>query len=411
MSTSPYIVYKCNVCSRETEIALDGRRPDPSRCNITQHCRGKLERVGQRSTREFLFTPIVPGLPDFIPRGTTIVAAPKLTVPNPITVQSASGAGIIALSAIRSKVVGSSRVFYVIDENSAQFTLETSSLGTTLPTSSIVRAVLFEISAELLTTTKYTYVVTGAVQVISGQDDSPESKSLRFTTANQISVYVNGVLIDPSGYDRSINDQITFTPAIYESNNVVEVFVYKDVTTAITSSKQVTLEFKSLVPTITADLALRKLDAWGNYGGATIEGAERLTLFCTDLTLLDSNKSYGVAYFEAVSNTNQVRKIKTSEVFLLLAREPFAFRDKELYAYLRGTALVDDNAVMAYKESQASGQLFLTVDETAITQVFNPITPTKKLAAFPEVINSVAITGTALEGTENLNKKYIIGPV
>lgn len=411
MSTSPYIVYKCNVCSRETEIVLDGRRPDPSRCNITQHCRGKLERVGERSTREFLFTPIVPGLPDFVPRGTTIVAAPKLTVPNPITVQTAAGAGIIAISAVRSKVSGSNRAFYVIDENNAQFTLETRPLTTTLPTTSIVRAVLFEISAELLTTTKYTYVVTGPVQVISGQDDSPESRSLRFTVANQISVYVNGVLIDPTGYDRSINDQLTFTPAIYDSNNVVEVFVYKDISAAIDNAKQVSLEFKPLLPTVTNDLALRKLDAWGNYGGVSIGGVERLILFCTDLTLLDPNKSYGVAYFEAVSNTSEVRKVKTSEVFFLLAREPFAFRDKELYAYLKGTSLVDDNAVMAYKESQASGQLFLSIDETAITQVFNPISPTKKLAAFPEVVSPEAITGTALEGTENLNKKYIIGPV
>jgi hypothetical protein len=411
MSTSPYIVYKCNVCSRETEIVLDGRRPDPSRCNITQRCRGKLERVGERTTREFLFTPIVPGLPDFIPRGTTIVAAPKLSLPNPITVQSAAGAGIIALSAVRSKVVGSTRAFYVVDENNAQFTLETRSLSTTLPTTSLVRAVLFEISAELLTTTKYTYVVTGPVQVISGQDDSPESRSLRFTATNQISVYVNGVLIDPSGYDRSVNDQLTFTPAIYDSNNVVEVFVYKDLTSAITNANQVSLEFKALVPTITADLALRTLDAWGNYGGVSINGVERLTLFCTDLTLLDPNKSYGVAYFEAESNTSEVRKIKTSEVFFLLAKEPFAFRDKELYAYLSGTSLVDDSAVLAYKESQASGQLFLTVDETAITQVFNPITPTKKLAAFPEVITPESVSGTALEGTENLNKKYIIGPV
>jgi hypothetical protein len=274
-----------------------------------------------------------------------------------------------------------------------------------------VRAVLFEISAELLTTTKYTYVVTGPVQVISGQDDSPESRSLRFTATNQISVYVNGVLIDPSGYDRSVNDQLTFTPAIYDSNNVVEVFVYKDLTSAITNANQVSLEFKALVPTITADLALRTLDAWGNYGGVSINGVERLTLFCTDLTLLDPNKSYGVAYFEAESNTSEVRKIKTSEVFFLLAKEPFAFRDKELYAYLSGTSLVDDSAVLAYKESQASGQLFLTVDETAITQVFNPITPTKKLAAFPEVITPESVSGTALEGTENLNKKYIIGPV
>lgn len=412
MSTSAkYIVYKCNVCERETEIALDGRRPDPTRCNITQRCRGLLERVGERSAREFLFTPIVPGLPDYVPRGTAIVPAAKLTVPNPITVQSAMGAGIIAMSVIRTRVVGNSREYYIVDENGSTLTLEVRHLNTTIAYTSIVRAVLFEISSELLTTTKYTYVVSGPVQMISGQDNSPERRSLRFTAANQLQVYVNGILIDPTGYDRTINDQIKFTPSIFESNNVVEVFVYKDLSAAINNTKQIVLTFRALVPTVPDDLALRKLDAWGNYGAVIIEGVERLILFCTDLTQLDPNKSYGVAYFEAESYLGEKRKVKTNEVFIVLGREPFAFHDKELYAYLRGTALVDDNAVLTYKESQASGQLFLTVDESVITQVFDPIEQTKKITAITEITTTETVTGTALEGTENLTKKYIIGPV
>ena len=201
MSSSKYIVYKCSVCSRETELLLDGRRPDPSRCNITLSCRGKLERVGERGAREFLFTPIVPGLQDYIPRGTKITPAPALTVPNPITIFTADGDGIIALSSIQSVLVGSNREFFVIDEDGNEFTAEILSSSYTLPQGVSIRALLFEISPELLTASKYTYVITGAVQLVNGTSD--DGRNLRFNSTNKIAVYVNGVELDPSASDHS----------------------------------------------------------------------------------------------------------------------------------------------------------------------------------------------------------------
>lgn len=414
MSTSKYIIYKCDVCSRQTELELDGNRPDPLRCNITEKCRGKFSRVGERSVREFLFTPIVPGLSDYIPRGTVINPAPQLVVPNPITVFTASGTGIIALSGVQRSSTSTPIVGYpsghtefsIKNESGTKIVLENVPIATIDPQTSSIRAVLFEISAELLTSSKYTYVISGPASIVSGQDNSPESKNLRFTEANKIVVYANGIELSNTAYDRSIDNQITFTPTIYDSNNVIEVFVYKDISVAIGNSKQVVLEFNSLVPTVIDSAALRELDCWGNYSSVKINSIERFTLFCTDLSQLNINKSYGLAYFEVTSIDSTIHKVKSSEVFILLGKEPFAFRDKELYAYLSGTSLVDLQSILTYKQSAASGELLLSVDETSITQVFNPLILTNPI----ETLNSITTVSTSLPGSENLNQKYILGP-
>lgn len=424
MSTSKYIIYKCDVCSRQTELELDGNRPDPLRCNITENCRGKFSRVGGRSVREFLFTPIVPGLSDYIPRGTVINPAPQLVVPNPITVFTASGTGIIALSGVQRSSTSTPIVGYPAghtefsikkdDIPGTKIVIENAPIATINPQTSSIRAVLFEISSELLTSSKYTYVIAGPASIVSGQDNSPESKNLRFTEANKIVVYANGIELiyedTPSGrkdYDRRVDNQITFTPTIYDSNNVIEVFVYKDISVAIGNSKQVVLEFNSLVPTIVDSAALRELDCWGNYSSVKINSIERFTLFCTDLSQLNINKSYGLAYFEVTSIDSTIHRVKSSEVFILLGKEPFAFRDKELYAYLSGTSLVDLQSILTYKQSAASGELLLSVDETSITQVFNPLILTNPI----ETLNSITTVSTSLPGSENLNQKYILGPV
>jgi hypothetical protein len=253
------------------------------------------------------------------------------------------------------------------------------------------------------------YEISGPVSIVGGKDASPEAKSLRFTASNKITVYVNGIQLLDSQYNRSINDQVTFTPTIYDSNNVVEVFVYQDLSASISKSPQVFLEFRSLLSTIPADAALRELDCWGNYLASKINSIERYTLFCTDLGKLNPNKSYGVARFEVTDSDNITRIINSSDVFILLGKEPFSFRDKELYAYLAGTSLVEQQSVMTYKQSDASGELYLTVDSSAITQVYNPISMSRVNRDIQATAATV-IPGTALAGSENLDQKYIIGP-
>lgn len=432
MTTSPkYIVYKCNVCNRQTEIVLDGERPDPSRCNITEKCRGKLTRIGERLVRKFLFSPIVPGLKDFVPRGTAIIPAPQYTVPNPITVFTASGTGILAMSVLHRNVAGGMSEFSSTDDTGIGFIVERQNTSVLTPQTTTIRAVMYEISSNLLTAQKYIYYINGPVAIVEGRDNSPEGRNIRFSTSNSITVYVNGVKLDSSAYDRTIDNQITFSPVIYDSNNVVEVFVYQDLTEAIADdfdndavngidndndlddqlqNDKVILEFKSLLPSNSTDLALRNLNCWGNYSTVIINDVERFTLFCTDLTKLNVNKSYGIGYFQVTDVDGNERKISGSDVFILLGKEPFSFRDKELYAYVAGTSLVNLQSILTYKQSPASGILYLTVDETAVTQVFNQITPTQLISSVQE-LTTIVDPATPLAGSENLTPKYILGPV
>ena len=78
-----------------------------------------------------------------------------------------------------------------------------------------------------------------------------------------------------------------------------------------------------------------------------------------------------------------------------------------MYAYLSGTSLVDLQSILTYKQSEASGELLLSIDETSITQVFNPLILTNPI----NTLNSITtIPGTSLPGSENLDQKYILGP-
>lgn len=486
MNSSKYVVYKCGICHRETEILLDPRRPDPVRCNITLNCRGKFEKIGDRSVREFLFTPIVPGLSDFIPRGTNITQTAKQSKPNPITIFSADSDAVIAITGVRRTVVDGKTYFYAKDSKNENFVLEVT--GEYIePHRSNIQMVLYEISPELLTTSKYTYIINGPVQFIDGRDNSPDGKNLRFNEFNNLVIYVNGVIIEESQYDKSINNQITFTPAIYSpGTNVVEIFIshdsakyvyefngpiiqigeteksldntilqfnelnqiaiyvngeLRDSSTynrnnnnrivfdppinaagktvveilvsqdiSVSGSKPIILTFNSLTPTIPSNIDIRKMSCWGDYGATVINNEERFILYCSDLSNLRADKIYGVARFQSFATNNETRTLNPSELFILLGREPFSYRDKELYAYINGNTLVQNQSILTYKISRASGMSFLTVDESAITQTYNQIVPSRKINSITEPEVS-SIGGTALEGTENLTPKYILGPI
>lgn len=70
--SSPYIIYKCDTCARETERQQDPRRPDPLRCTITLNCRGKMARSGERGAKKFLFPSTTTSLIDWRERGTIV---------------------------------------------------------------------------------------------------------------------------------------------------------------------------------------------------------------------------------------------------------------------------------------------------------------------------------------------------
>ena len=252
-------------------------------------------------------------------------------------------------------------------------------------------------------------MLSGTVQVIRGPDNSPNSSNLRFTSTNRVSVIVNGVIIDPSGYSLDVvNQQIIFSPAIYESNNVVNVIVYNDLTSNIDNASVISLEFDVLDPTVSADLGFLSSSAWGDYNAVNIPGVGlHYLMHCTDLSALVKDTSYGVRDLTVVSHLYvDPITVLPSEFHLLLARDPYSFQDKELNAYLNG-AVFDSSFSFTYSQDQTTGVYNLTVPQSKLAQLLSSMIPTAQID--PLLFTSASTSG-ATTVVSTLTHKYIIGP-
>lgn len=407
MSINKYIIYECSICKRQTQILLDGKRPDPIRCNITQSCRGILSKIGDISNRKTFFTPIVPGLIDFTPRGFPILDLETTVEANSIIISTAANNSVLTLALLQKETIGNDTTFFTFNQNNTRIDIETV-INSNEPVNSIIKLALFEVTTDILQFKKYTYVITGNVQLIRGPDDSIDNKNLRFTQNNEIKVFVNGIELNSSEFDSSINDQIIFTPEIIDTNNVVEVLVFNNITTNITESDLIFLEFKPLKPNVLDELIIRNTACWGDIFDVEINSIERTLLFCTNTSVLNPTKTYGVSRLEVTSNlTNLTNTIKNSEAFILLGQEPYNFKDKFLHVYLNGDNLILNQAILIYKRSEATGQLEISTKETNLTNIFNPIKITNK------VINSKLISSVNEETTNastEISTNYILGP-
>jgi hypothetical protein len=324
---------------------------------------------------------------------------------------------------------------------------------------------VFPISPDLLQSMNFTYLVSGAVAVISGPDDSPNSNTLRFSISNKISVYVNGVLVPDTQYIISITNQsITFTPAIFESNNVVNVIVYNDLTANVLDSSIIPLEFVVLDPSITTSngtspLTLLSGDAWGNYNAVTIPTVgTRYLMYCSQLDALINDYSYGVKGAQVVigavtinagsfvvGTTYQITSIGTtdftaigansntigieftatgagtgtgtatiavvpidislSEIFFVVAKDPYNFQDKDLNVYLSGS-VIDSTFTFTYAQEPFTGLYEFSTAQSRLTQLLHPLTPSDP--SDPALFNVPTITGTP--AVTVVTHKYVLGP-
>lgn len=404
-----YVIYLCDTCKRKTEVELDPRRPDPIRCNITRKCRGRLSRDEIRTAKSLLYPAPVVGLEDFTPRGTPAPIQPAQAVENPISLLTSSN-GLLTLALLRRSVTNNVASFYVKDISGGDFTIEEQLDTVARPQTSTVRLTLFELIPELLDLRRYTYKISGIVQIVRGADDTQEGHNLRFTTEDSIRVFVNGILLPETAYDRSVVNQITFTPAVVDTNNIVEVIVYSDIDTIIDQADQVTIDFKPLRPEVEAEATLRQECCWGDYGSTSVNGVTRFLLFSSEITKLKADKSYGVASIEGISSlTGETKEILETEVCLMIGKRPFSFSDKELQAFVSGVDMITEDIILTYTRGKITGEFELSVDETSVTQVFNQIVPT---ASSKITIESTvaAVSTSPKHGVEEINRKFIFGP-
>lgn len=368
--SSPYIIYKCDTCTRETERQEDSRRPDPLRCTITLNCRGKLFRSGERAAKKFLFPSTTTSLVDWRARGTVVD-------PSTTSVEVAQ----ISLCTTRT---------------GQGLTIATK--NTTASSGSIV---LYELTPELVKYKKFFYLINTVVQQIRGVDDSADRNTLRFISTEKVKVFVNGVELESFQFDRSIDNEITFTPMITTINNLIEVVVYDDISNTITEENTIRLPIIRMIASDTR----RSNFTWGDTSSIEIFNESYSLMFCLDINKLIQGQSYGFVGIELMDN-NVSTLVDPTSVKFVLGKFPFTNNDAELFAYGAVDTFIDDQ-VISYKTSTTSTALELTVSEDAITQIATPI--------LRNVINIVAtddipVSSTLSQGTVTLKRKFTLGP-
>ena len=131
-----------------------------------------------------------------------------------------------------------------------------------------------------------------------------------------------------------------------------------------------------------------------------------MPLFCTSLAAINKDKSYGIQRFEATSTASETRTLKASALTFLLAAAPYSFNDKRTYRFLTGDKLIN-GAVITFVPNEASGDLEPMVDESYITQVYEPITIATWANA--RLSNTASSETTPQQRTKVTPRKYIIG--
>jgi hypothetical protein len=362
---------------------IDGTRPDPSRCNITSKCRGKLTRVGESSIKQFLFTPPVEDLQDYVQRGKDDVVSDLQVSEKMISV--ISGANSIALLGPqynKYSIKGLDGNYYSLNSNSE------------------IIATLYKVSPDLIQYKKYTFSFTGNVHVIQGSDNSLESKNLRFTKENDVRVFVNGVELSDTAFDRSVDNVVTLTPAIYETNNVVEVLVYSDLSKIVDSSEKTEIQFKFLSSLISEELEVLKTNAWGVAKTVKVRDYERRMMFCKDLSSFTKDYRYIVKGFHVVIS-GSVIEVDPSELCIMFGFAPYKFVDAEFYSYLWCKSIIGN--MLEYSQDVDTGITELKVGESLITHIVREITVIRK--------NDLVSQGVKTTLSNNqLKHKYILGP-
>jgi hypothetical protein len=338
-----------------------------------------------------LFTPPVEGLQDYIPRGTKELSSVAEASDARVSIFT-GGTGTLAIAG--PTFDGGN--FFVLSRDGSQIQIPADDIA-----DAKIKLTLFKISPSLLEYKKHTYHVPGNLQVVQGMDDSADSKNLRFTASNEIRVFVNGVELAESNYDRTVNDVITFTPAIYETNNVIDVLVYTDLSSVASVSEKIEVDFRYLTPTVAEDRNFLVSNCWGDVRRVSVEGIEKELLFCTNTSVFVKDFRYGF-YSASITFSGTTYQISTEGILFLLGKPPYAANDREMYAYFNSEKLED--AILEYSQDINTGLIEVRVSESDITQITRALIPTQKTELILE-------ESTEIVSQTNFKHQYILGPV
>jgi hypothetical protein len=436
-------VFECDTCKRQIELEVKDSRPYPTRCAITYKCPGLYKKMGTKNSRSTLFPPIVYGVQDYIQRGTVITkVAPE--EPNPL-IPLLSGNRQLVLAAT-SKLIEFNGA--VNDAWATEKTLRSdvdpkiflydpdtdNALLLDHPKhpmqDHIIWLELYELDVETTAFSEFYFLEKENASQVYGPDDSTNHEILRFSSADNIVITVNGVEIpryNGSPQDRYFKiraddnnipeNAIKFIPSFSESSNAVKIYVYKT-PTFTNQSKIKTLVFKGLPDN---DIN-RSISSWGDMSRVEINFQEspagvvdRFLFTCVNFEVLPDtqplslNYRYIVKAIKAVRDNGSVVDLDPQDIHLLFGQPPFSFTDKvkDLTLSIDAAMNLSNGIILQYFQDE-SGNDALYVYKNDLAHLIDDINILEKVDDI--LLNNVAATQVNQADTL-ISSKYIIGYV
>jgi hypothetical protein len=325
-----YDVFKCNVCNQQTEKLVNQTHATLDRCDITYKCVGKLIKIGETSVKSSLSNTLDANLEAWKARTSPAVVQSSLTTPVSVSVMSGTEAITIAVP-----------MSVYADTTSLTVSLKQEKLG-------------------VAPFTEYTYVSPSNTTQLYGQDDSSRRLTLRFTALDEVKVYVNGVELTPSQFNRSVAGRITLAEPLSDESSTIRVIVFQQAAPVV----------KPLTFTLNADHQ-ESDSAWSNVTRIAMRPkAPQYQLFtCRDTSSLEIGTTLKIT-----SVASSAGEIDTADVHLLLSAKPYSSYDRDLdNTIVVGTAITNATPFQYVADDVGVPTVFVNLADESMKSVFPPI--------------------------------------
>lgn len=331
-------VFRCNVCSRDIEKEIDQTHAPIFKCNITYKCSGTLSVISKSDTKTTPFiSPQSTGLTNWVPRGNNSFT----NAPIPETLVSLNDAQNILSIAIESSSIDEFNQIYL------DFEVRKSSNSSSI---------------------EYFYNRPSNTQLISGQDDSSKKITLRFLESDSVTVYLNGVEIEASEYNRDIPGRLLFNSALTEDTNQIRVLVYQQ-----TPPKYVRLTF---IRNDSGSVITNPMSSWRNISKISTIPNKTFDVFsCTNLSHIELNSSL---VLRGVLLEN-LQTLVGEFGYWLLSDPPYSSFDRNTSVAILLSDIITSGQPIEYKNDTKISPKFF-VSSSLVKSLFPNITIIQKLS-------------------------------
>ena len=373
-----YLRFSCTVCHRFTDKLVDTTHVTPDKCTITYKCEGRLTPVEYRSNA-MTISPPVTGLLDWRARGTA--TSPAISDTGPTFIDTSCGLTQQVVLAVQ--------------------------LGSDPGPGSTIALTLNEEADAPTTFSQYTYRMTSAFSSVSGVESGLGKKTLSYTTADTVNVYLNGVqLVQGPGANeyQLYNGTPTSTvpPNTVNFNSQISLPGITQVDVIVSTPATVT----QVVLTFNRNqnnAARLSTGSWENVSSVSqIDGAP-LYLFTMDLSTATGLTLNTILIPSGTVVLNGTTSVPISSIQLLLALEPFSIVDRytDVSIPLLGMNFDSDY----FKYFLVNGKPVLYVTEGSVSNVY-PLFQLQKFNVEKTIKTAIA----GVTGQITVADSVIVGP-